>query len=505
MLSQLEIKNEPNAEELWAGIGGHFDNLGQIINEFLDNSISNFIGNKEILNMRHILIKLEELDSGVCVTIEDTGTGIKNLDEAFTLGCQSAGESPLNEHGFGLKHALASANPENDSWEISTRTEEDIKNSQFKKISAPYKIKDFSGEICSGDQWPGRYNEPGTIVRFFCSEEMYRTIARGLRGGISSFTTIADVLCEDLGFVYAGVIRSASATIDLELKTAVGDTISIGVGAVEPNWGDSLDPGQNSVEEELGEGKVTIEYRFGRMNDKKDRVKFDNTTTRKYYRCNMSSSGVEIRINGRVLCYNLFKEIWGIEKHNSYNNLLVTINLKSKCKESLPRTRTSKNGLREGDEKLEKLYKWIKKYMKEPKKDVSMADHETEYFDILKETREKNNPDPNKLIETEKDVFTKTGNRKDRVRIDMYEVTLGHTNVYEGKKDTTTSKDVYQLRMYWDGLVYDGVTPTDGILVAKNHPASVKELIEIVNKMKDADGNNYNFTTKTWDELLPNM
>lgn len=504
MSQTIEINNEPNAQELWAGIGGHFDNLGQIINEFLDNSISNFIGNSEILNSGEISITLEEFESGnVGVTIEDTGTGIKNLNDAFTLGCQSSGESPLNEHGFGLKHALASANPENDSWEIYTRTEEDLNNSQFKKISARYEIKDFSGEICPGEQWPGQFNGTGTIVYFECSKELYRTIARGLQGTYTVFTSIADILCEDLGFVYAGVINRGHARITLKLKPANGEPIKIVVAPVNPNWIESLGPGKGSIEYDLGGGNVTIDYHFGRINEAQERIKFDNETMKKYYRCNMSSSGVEIRLNGRVLCYNLFKEIWATEKHNSYNNLLVTINLKSNNIQALPRTRTSKNGLREGDKKLEKLYGWIRTYMSEPVKDVSMANHETELFKILMETKEKTNPDPNKYMELEKDVFTKTRNTKDFVQMDMYEVTLGNTNVYEGKKTSTTSKDVYQLRMYWDGLVYDGVTPTEGFLVAEEHPDSVEELIQIVNRMKDADGNYYNLTTKTWDELIP--
>ena len=411
-----------------------------------------------------------------------------------------AGESPLNEHGFGLKHALASANPDNDSWEIYTRTEEDINNSQFKKISAPYKIEDFSGEICPGDQWSGKYNGTGTIVHFVCSRDMYKTIARGLRGSFNDFITIADILFEDLGFVYAGVIQSAGASITLKLNAADGRQITKAVGNVIPNWGDSLGPGSGTDIVDLGGGDVTIEYRFSRINEKPNRVEFDNSTTRKYYKRNMSSSGVEIRINGRVLCYNLFKEIWGIEKHNSYNYLLVTIDLKSDSKEALPRTRTSKNGLREGDEKLEELYRWIKSYMNEPKKDVSLSDHETDLFEELRDRKIAHNPDPNKKITTEEHVFMLTNNIRDRVKIDLYEKTLGKINIYEGKKDTTTSKDVYQLRMYWDGLVYDGIKPDNGFLVAKEHPESVKNLIQIVNTMKDANDNNYHFATKTWSD-----
>ena len=38
------IHNQPDVKEIWSGIGGHFDSLGQIINEFVDNSISNAVG-----------------------------------------------------------------------------------------------------------------------------------------------------------------------------------------------------------------------------------------------------------------------------------------------------------------------------------------------------------------------------------------------------------------------------------------------------------------------------
>lgn len=76
---------------------------------------------------------------------------------------------------------------------------------------------------------------------------------------------------------------------------------------------------------------------------------------KRYYRRNMSSSGVEIRINGRLIAYNLFKEIWGIEKHNSYNYLLIKIDIISDDRKKLAVTRTSKNGIRKGDEKLEKV------------------------------------------------------------------------------------------------------------------------------------------------------
>ena len=501
METSMAINNRPHADELWAGIGGHFDSLGQIINEFIDNSISNFAGNNTMT--RNIIICLVETatNGDVTLSIEDSGTGIKKLNEAFTLGSCAAAESPLNEHGFGLKHALASANPKNDSWVIYTRTQADIDLDQFKKIEAPYKIEDFSACICKGEKWPGKLNGTGTIIQFTCKREMYKTIARGIKGGMSNFQSIADLLCEDIGFIYSGVIEENRASITLDIVDANGDHKNRTVGAVKPDWEDYIKPGSGNQNVDLGNGNVTIEYQFGKINKKQERKEFDNTTARKYYQKSMSTSGVEIRINGRVLCYNLFKEIWGIEKHNSYNYLLITVNLKSGDRNALPKTRTSKNGLREGDEKLEKLYEWIRSNMSEPQKDVTLSDHETDLFEELCKRMNQYDPDPGKIVKTEMEVFARTGNLKDRVRLDLYYKNSYGITIYEGKKDITTSKDVYQLRMYWDGLVYDGITPSKGVLLATTHPDSVKELINIVNNMCDAKGNNYNFETKTWEDV----
>ena len=142
----LVISNNITASELWSGIGGHFDNYSQILCEFIDNSISNFLGN--LLGLNQVIIDIRNLDGNTIRTrIEDSGTGMKNLNAAFTIGSKAAQDSPMNEHGFGLKHALASANPGNDNWRILTRTQEDLLADQYKCISAPFEIGEYAAEI----------------------------------------------------------------------------------------------------------------------------------------------------------------------------------------------------------------------------------------------------------------------------------------------------------------------------------------------------------------------
>src|SRR5438067_5111816 len=185
MSEKIFLITTPQANDVWRGIGGHFDSLSQIIYEFIDNSISNFKGN-EVLT-RSIIISFKQSDESVDkveVTIEDQGTGIKNLNAAFCLGNTSSGETPLNEHGFGMKHALASANTENNNWAVYTRTKDDFQKNQFKKITSPFKIFEYSAELITTNEesWPGQLNGSGTFVRFECTWEMFKTLRKGVQG-----------------------------------------------------------------------------------------------------------------------------------------------------------------------------------------------------------------------------------------------------------------------------------------------------------------------------------
>jgi len=79
----------------------------------------------------------------------------------------------------------------------------------------------------------------------------------------------------------------------------------------------------------------------------------------------------------------------------------------------------------------------------------------------------------------------------------------GEQHVYELKARELTPQDVYQLVMYWDGRVKDGMPPRLGRLVSVSEPpTSVKEMIGYWNTRKDANGNPYHFELKTSKELL---
>lgn len=489
----IQIMNQPTANEIWAGIGGHFDNYCQILCEFIDNSISNFLGNESCTPNVQITIERDTNNNLVKTVIEDSGTGIKDLNAAFTLGSKASQDSPLNEHGFGMKHALASANPSNDSWKICTRNEEDCSVPQYKVIQSPYEF----GIVATlhTDAWPGSMNGTGTIVEFDTSDTMFKTLSKGIRGGVSRTDTIVELLKEDLGFTYAGAIKAGSVTISICYSEDGGTLQRDRVSAVEPKWlevyqGQGRKQLEGETVHDLGGGPLKIKYKFGKIEES------DNN--KRHYKCNQASSGAEIRINGRMLENNIFEDIWGKAQHNSYNSLLIQIDLISDDKKALPITRTSKNGLRDGEAKFDKLCEWIKTLMPEPAKDTNThyVQNERELFEKLQEQKDIHLPDPHTVM-TEKYAFTSIG---EQVRIDLYIGTNEGVTIYEGKLDLTSPKDVYQLRMYWDGLVFDGTRPSKAILIAAEHPESVQRIISVINKMNDSTGKPYNIITKTWRE-----
>ena len=206
---QFELDNTPDAENLWKAIGGSFSNISQAINEFVDDSISNFrrnCGNAAMI--RTVRLTLNACGEMVNITVEDGGTGIRNLSNAMTLAGQADRETPLNEHGYGLKHALAYVDAKGSGWEIATRTEEDLKRNRCQVIKSPYAIG--KGKLNSVYLGP-----TGTMISVSCSMELLRTLCPEDNEKQKTFWQMVDILEEDLRYTYADILYKGEADIEL--------------------------------------------------------------------------------------------------------------------------------------------------------------------------------------------------------------------------------------------------------------------------------------------------
>ena len=162
MSSKINIVVQPDSEVLWESWGKNHFNFTTLICEFIDNSVSNFIANKNLPKKEiDIVLKLNDEKTLVEVTIEDSGAGIVNFSNAFSPGNKNRKtDSFLNEHGFGLKNALATANPENNIWEVYSRTKKDFDSGHVCLVTAPWTMtfgkNKFTG-VRKKIKWPWHF------------------------------------------------------------------------------------------------------------------------------------------------------------------------------------------------------------------------------------------------------------------------------------------------------------------------------------------------------------
>ena len=474
-----KTNNAPNGGELFAGISGNFKEFGQTLCELTDNSISNFRAH----NIRgRIEITLMNQDTYVDVSVCDNGTGIEDVDAALTIAARSCAESALNEHGMGLKHALASINAGADQhWSIQTRTAEDVAHDRYQLVESPYSIGmpvylvPGSGDIVG---------DTGTVVQVRCPMHKFLTLKPVSKKNDPTFAQVVSYLQETLRYTYADLLRDGAFSIRLTAVDEDGIPNSVEITEpLEPKWKGEyteLPP----VEADLGYGPVTICCRYGSIRRSKKNAF--------YYKGNMASSGAEIRINGRAIQHGLCSEIWGKALHPSQNRFLAQIDILCNQAAALPDTKAAKNGLREDDAKVAALFSWIRANIPEPIKEEGREQM------LVQMLAEKKSAEPGVLrVSTEKNLYQCLNLQ---IKSDLFVSSTEGVTLFEAKAGGSKAEDLYQLRMYHDGCVADDMEMREAVLIAQRHPDTVKALLTELNRQKDKKGRLYHFALTTWDE-----
>lgn len=509
-MSQREIflDNMPVSNDIWKQIGGNYETAEQSINELVDNSISNILGKNS--QNRKIEITLEEtndIDQSIYITIEDSGMGIENPDKTFTLGAIGT-DSVFNEHGFGWKQALSAANPENDAWEMFFRNVPTLFENQVMYIKAPYVIGKQKYELLSLKKYPGHSWE-NTFIKVRCNFLLFRNLIdaeASVRNDIKfDFDTVADRIYEDLGFTYSEVLETYKIKLILTLKHSNGTEEHHEVFPLKPMYKGSVLKFSNE--------ELHFECTQGAMEALPPRKAFNNKSSDRYYKQNITSSGVEVRINGRVVEHNLFEEIYGTKNHPTFNDWLIQVNIVSNNRADLPCTKTTKNGFRVGDEQLSKIYGWLRKNVRPTKQGLikPIVISETEQKKKLAEIIEKDYftdkeldlDTPPKITQREVPVFTsvlKAGYPK----CDLIVNTNEKVSIIEAKKNDASIPDIYQLMMYCDGYCFDhNKMPDEAIIVANEFSEPFRRVISLLNERNK--GKYPPFVWKYWNEYMENF
>lgn len=475
-----KTNNSPDGKALFVGISGNFGDFSQTLCEFADNAISNFRAHRI---SGYIEIVLKEYDSYVDVMVRDNGTGIADLDAALTIASRSCAESALNEHGMGIKHALASIDAgENQHWSIQTRTAEDAANNCYQLAESPYDIGMPKSIV------PGQgdiVGATGTVVHFRCPMHKYQTLKPASHKDTPAFPELTNYLEEKLRYTYANLLRDGTCSIMLTAIDKDGEPDDKWITEpLEPDWRDGQMTVLPPVETDLGGGPVTICCRYGSIHRSKDNAF--------YYRGNMASSGAEIRLNGRVIQHGLYPEIWGKALHPAQNRFLAQIDLISDRPEALPSTKAAKNGLREDDRKVAELYRWVRTNIPEPPKDENKEQM------LVRLLSEKKAAEEGVLRVSREENLYRCINLQ--IKADLFVTNTEGVTLYEGKAGGSKAENLYQLMMYYDGCIADGMAMHEAVLIAHHHPQTVKDLLSVLNRQKDQKGNPYHFVLTTWAE-----
>ena len=445
------IHNNPTGYGLFAGIGDNFNSAAQAICELADDAISNLRANSDDPDLSMtIVVSFENLGDAVEIGVVDGGTGITNLDSALTIACRDGAQTPLNEHGFGLKHALASCDSSpSQQWSIRTRTKKDAAANQYREGTAPYSM--------------GTSEEDQPMKVFFYPG------AGGLPYPAGTAVTVL-----------------ADTSISMKVLEVIGGTEMCHiVKPLQRSWEEGTMKRLENVPYDLGGGQLTIHCRYGNILPTKSNAI--------YYKGNMASSGVELRINGRAIEHGLFDRVWGEAIHPSQNRFLVQVDLITDNSAALPATKNTKTSFCEADPRLNKLFRWIATYVPAPPKDADTI--EARY---VKELAAKCESNPDALrVSREEPVFQKIGLK---AKVDLFVGCVNGVTIYEAKAGKTKALDLYQLRMYVDGCALDNKPVDEAILIARYHPPEVRELLDILNGLSAPDGRPYNFRLVTWDE-----
>lgn len=505
---ELFLENMPVSNDIWREIGGNYETAEQSINELVDNSISNILGkNTELRKIEITLEETNDIDQSIYISIEDSGMGIEDPKQAFTLGAIGT-DSVFNEHGFGWKQALSAANPDNDAWEMYLRNSALLGENQVMKIKAPYVIGKQKYELISNKKYPG-HSWGRTYIKVKCNFMLFQNLIdaeSSVRSDLRfDFDTVADRIYEDLGFTYSEVLETYKIQLFLNLKHCNGTKERHEVSPLKPIYKASVLKFTNE--------DLHFECTQGSMEALPTRIPFNNKSSNRYYKQNITSSGVEIRINGRAVENNLFEEIYGTKNHPAFNEWLIQINIISNNRDDLPATRTTKNGFRVGDEQLAKIYGWLRRNLRPTQKGLEkpIPVSETEQKKKLAEIIEKNFFSgkeldlsmPSRITQREVPVFSsilKSGYPK----CDLVVSTGEKVTLIEAKKNEASIPDLYQLMMYCDGYFFDNERmPDEAVIVAKEFSDPFRRVVALLN---ERNKDKYPpFTWKYWNEYMENF
>jgi len=482
IVEAIGIPDEKGVFEGLAQAPLHFHNA---IGELIDNAIA---AKSKGFNI-YVDISETENQGVYKITIIDDCGGI-SLEElknrVFRLGKRPPPNAHhLREHGYGLKNVLAKIQAEGGVWEIWTCDKEALRNKRCYRVRSPLRFK-LPVEILPLTEWPEKQppKNGGTIIKFTTSLLYLQTLTKGRPGGPPSRVgALMDYLREHLGVFYRGYLEGKPPAG--YIYTSLNSRKPEPVEPIEPVYSEY---NKRRLTVRTKRGNIDLQVTYGKINKESPQTK----ARKYYYRATTDSLGVDFRIGDRVIATRLFSEIWGKARHTQYSTWCGELKIDPRPR-LVPRTLNNKTSIDYDDEIWMEIVNTVKDQIRPPR--WSPSPEEAELREQLA-TNLRATATSSEHVQSPFPCFGGAG-----VSVDIVHQKANELIIYETKAGKAQPLDVYQLKMYWDGMVEDGKQPTLGRLVARNWSVGVERVVRVVNQLKDKNGKNYNFELKRWTEF----
>lgn len=447
----------------------------QCIGELVDNAIAAKPKTQKF-RVDIVLINNDEDSARVDLYIADNcqGMTLEHLKLALQLGESATTDNRLNEHGFGLKNALATLSGGNGYWKVWSKAKG---TATVSSVEGPFKTEMY---ISDEDELPVLDFLPSDISTLV-KVPVKLTFLQSLQGRgapAKDLSVLRTWMIEHLGVAYRGYLEQDGETLDSSgvIVVSVGND-NLQVPPILVPFG-SVQTKRFKVE--LSGSVYDLEYKYGTLDEeKRDKIVRGNKA-KYYYQGNIATQGIDIRLGRRVIATKQFETIWKTDdgeaqltRHNNFNDFVGELLIPE-----LPRgvlsTVNNKTDFNLDDPDWSKIFDHLN-ILRPPKKIREHSENElrNKWISMLRATN------PEDIVTHETSVWP-TG-----TYIDVYRRTSsGKIIIYELKVGTGAPIHLYQLKMYWDGLVLDKKEqPSEAILLVEEFPSNLEVMANMMNKL----------------------
>ncbi|MEE9248819.1 MAG: ATP-binding protein [Dehalococcoidia bacterium] len=403
------------------------------------------------------------------------GMDIPLLKKALQLGESATTDNRLNEHGFGLKNALATLSGGNGPWSLWSRvpgtpiiasTNGPFRPEMTIRDDIPFPAEEFLPQDIS------------TLVKVTTRVSFFRTV-QGRGAPTSDLINLRLWLIEHLGVMYRGYLEQDPKSYDnsgVIVVSMMGDRlqvppVSVPLGNKHTTY----------IDLEIGGKVINTQYNHGTLDEVARDKLVRGGKAKYYYQKNIPTQGIDIRLGKRTIATRQFESIWKtadgktqLSRHNNYNDFLGEL-LIPELPRGILSTVNNKTDFNLDDPDWGKLFEILNQ---DPYRPIENIRERSESALREKWTKMLKAVNPDDHVTDEYSVWP-TG-----TKIDVYRKTSdGTVLIYELKVGSASPLNLYQLKMYWDGLVLAGEQPKEAVLLVEDFSNAIEEMANLMNTL----------------------